>query len=46
MHDGEHLFSFQRFGIVLLHGEIAQPGLDALGDRDLSGDTAKEGPLN
>ena len=29
-------FGFQRFGIVLPHGEIAKTGLDALGDRDLS----------
>ena len=42
MHHGEHLFSFQRLGIVAPHGEIAQPGLDALGDGDLSGHPAKD----
>ena len=46
MHARKHLFGFQRFGIVLPHGEIAKTGLDALGDRDLSDYAAKEGPLN
>ena len=35
------LFGGQRLGIVAHHGEIAQPSFDALGDRDLRGDTAE-----
>jgi hypothetical protein len=42
VHASEHLFSFQRFGIVPHHGEIAQPGLDALGDRDLADQATKD----
>jgi hypothetical protein len=36
VHGGEHLFGFQRLGIVVPHSQITQPSLNPLGDRDLT----------
>ena len=42
MHGGELRLGRESLGIVAQQGEIAQPGLDALGNRDLSGHAAKD----
>ena len=44
MHHGEHPFGFEGLGVVAHHGEVAQPGLDPLGDRSLSDHAPQDEP--